>query len=225
MSFLAAALTVFRKDLGVELRSKEIVFSTALFALLVVLLSAFSFGLNLLPGVDASAGVLWVAVAFSGVLTLSRTFLREREAGVWDALLMTPVPRGAIYLGKLLGVATFLLAVELALIPFVQLFFHAPLLQRLHLLLPVLLLATRGYAAVGTLVGTMTIRTRLRDVLLGVILFPLIAPLLIAAEKATATILSGGGLTSAVDFLELLVVIDTLYLAGGLWLFGPLMEE
>ena len=88
-----------------------------------------------------------------------------------------------------------------------------------------LLLATLGYAAVGTLFGTMTIRTRLRDVLLGVILFPLAAPILIAAGKATSAVLLGDGLLGAMDYIELLIIIDAIYLAGGLWLFGPLMEE
>jgi len=225
MDFLKTALALFSKDLLIEVRSKEIILSTALFALLVVLLSAFSFGLPTLSGGEAPAGALWVAVAFSGVLTLGRTFLREREAGVWNALLMTPAPRGAIYLGKVLGVACFLLVIELLLVPIIELLFHAPLLGHLHLLAPILLLATLGYAAVGTLFGTMTIRTRLRDVLLGVVLFPLVAPILIAAQGATLSVLRGDGLAGALDYVELLAVIDTIYLTGGLWLFGPLMEE
>lgn len=225
MSFINTTLAIVSKDLRCEWRSKEIVLSSGLFALLVVLLSAFSFGLNTAPAIDAATGVLWLAVAFSGILALTRAFMRERENGVWNALLMSPVPRSALYLGKATGIAVFLLVVELLLLPFIELFFHAPLLEHILPLLPILLLATTGYAAIGTLFGTMTIRTRLRDVLLGVILFPLLAPILIAAQKATVAVLLGDGLSGAGDYIELLVITDAIYLIGGLWLFGPMMEE
>ena len=225
MSFFSAAMQVFLKDLRVELRSKEILSATALFAVLVVLLSAFGLGLNTLPSAATSAGVLWIAVAFSGILAISRTYLRERELNVFRALLLTPAPRAALYVGKMLGVTLFLLIVVLLLIPLIELFFHAPLLANLLLLLPVILLAVLGYAAVGTLFGAMTIRTRLRDILLGVILYPLIAPILIAAVKGTEAVLLGDGLAGARDYLELMGVIDLIYIIGSLWLFGPLMED
>ena len=225
MSFFSAALHIFIKDLKVELRSKEILSSTALFAVLVVLLSAFGFGLNTLPSQTVSAGVLWIAVAFSGILAVSRTYLREREMNVFRALLLSPAPRAAVYVGKMLGLAVFLLFVVLVLVPITELFFHAPLLSNLPSLLPIILLAVIGYAALGALFGAMTIRTRLRDILLGVILYPLLAPLLIAAVKATETVLMGDGLGAARDYLELSAVIDVIYLVGGLWLFGPLMDD
>ncbi len=225
MNFLETTLAVFMKDLRIELRSREIILSTALFALLVVLLSAFAFGLNTLPAADASAGVLWIAIAFSGILALGRTFVRERDFGVWSAMLMTPAPRAALYLGKVLGVLVFLLVIEIVLIPIIEVFFHAPLIANLGALVPVLFLGTLGYAAVGTLFAAMTVRTHLRDLLLGVILYPLVTPSLIAAVKATGVILSGEGLAGAIDYIELLVVIDLLFLVGGLWLFGPLMED
>ncbi len=225
MSFFRATWTIFLKDLRVEARSREIVLSTALFALLVVLLAAFSFNLNSLSAVDASAGVLWIAITFSGMLALGRTFVRERDFNVWNAMLMTPVSRAALYMGKLLGVLVFLLVVEIVLLPIIELFFHAPILAHLIYLVPILFLGTLGYSAVGTLFAAMTVRTRLKDLLLGVILYPLVAPILIAAVKATAAVIAGDGLAGAADYLKLLVVIDIIYIVGGLWLFGPLMED
>ncbi len=225
MNFLSTALYVFLKDLRIEVRSKEIVTSTALFALLVVLLCAFGFGLGTLPSASTSAGALWIAVAFSGTLAISRTYLREREFGVFRALILSPSPKAAVFLGKMLGVTSFLLAIVFFLIPIIELFFHAPMLENLHRLLPIILLAIPGYAAVGTLFGAMTVRTRLRDILLGAILYPLIAPTLIAAVQATEIVLRGDGLGAARDFLQLLGVIDVIYIVGSLWLFGPLMEE
>lgn len=225
MSFIEATIAVLVKDLSIEIRSREIVFSTVLFALLVVLLSAFAFDLSFLSRGGASAGVLWIAISFSGMLALSRTFVREREFSVWTSMLMTPAPRAALYLGKMLGVLIFLFAVEIVLIPFIELFFHAPMLQNFFLLLPILFLGTLGYAAVGTLFAAMTVRTRMRDLLLGVILYPLVAPILIAAVKATGTVLVEGSLVQAIGYLKLLAAIDILFVVGGMWLFGPLMED
>jgi heme exporter protein B len=225
LSFLEATIAVLVKDLNIEMRSREIVFSTVLFAVLVVLLSAFAFDLSFLARGSASAGVLWIAISFSGMLALSRTFVREREFGVWTSMLMTPAPRAALYLGKMLGVLIFLFAVEIVLLPIIQLFFHAPMMQHFFSLLPILLLGTLGYAAVGTLFAAMTVRTRMRDLLLGVILYPLVAPILISAVKATGTVLVEGSLVQAVGYLKLLGAIDVLFVVGGMWLFGPLMED
>jgi len=225
MSFLSAAWVVLAKDLKAELRSREIVLTTVLFAVLVVLLAAFAFGLGKVPSADVCGGVLWIAVSFSGMLALNRTFLRERDFGVWTAMLMTPAPRSALYLGKVLGVTLFLLLAEIVLVPVIQLLFHAPLMTHIGPLLPILVLGTLGYAAAGCLFAAMTIRTRLRDLLLGVILFPLVTPTLIASIKATGAVVQGGGLAAAADWLPLIIVFDAVFLVGGLWLFGVLMED
>ena len=225
MHFFPALWLVFTKDVRIELRTKEIIPSTFLFALLVVLLSAFAFGLNTSAKESTSAGVLFIALSFSGLLGLSRTYLRERELNVWRAMLMLPVPRSALYLGKMLGISAFLLVVALLLLPIIQIFFHASVLAHFHEILPLVLLAIIGFAAVGTLFGAMTIHTRLRDILLGVILYPLVSPILIAAVKGTEAVLLGDGFCGVKDYIELLVVVDAIYLIGGVWLFGPLMED
>jgi heme exporter protein B len=225
LSFVGATLAVFLKDLRIEIRSREILLSGTLFALLVVLLAAFAFGLDKMQSAGASAGVLWIAVYFSGALALNRTFMREREFDVWSAMLMTPTPRAALYMGKVLGVLAFLIVIEIILIPVIEIFFHASLIANFPSLAPILLLGTVGYAAVGSLFASMTVRTRLRDLLLGVILYPLVAPLLIAAAKATEAAIAGGGLDQASDYLGLLAAVDVIFIIGGLWLFGPLMED
>jgi heme exporter protein B len=140
-------------------------------------------------------------------------------------LMMAPASKASIYLGKMLGTVFFLLLVELFLMPIVELFFHAPILERFGSLIPILLLATIGYAAIGTLFSSMMVRTRLRDLLLGIILYPLLAPILIFAVEATKAILLGDSLFEVFGFITPLITIDVLYLVGGLWLFGPLMED
>jgi heme exporter protein B len=166
-----------------------------------------------------------LAVAFGGILALNRTFLRERDLGVFTAVLLSPVPRATLYLGKALGVLVYLLAVEALLLPVISLLFRAPLLARAGELAPILLLGTLGYAAAGTLFAAMTVRTRLKDLLLGVVLFPLVSPVLIAAMKATEAVLAGGGLVSAADYLRLIGAFDLVFVLGGMALFGALFED
>lgn len=225
MNVLRGTLAILAKDLRIELRTLEVVLATALFALLTVVLAAFAFGLNTAAGKDAAPGVLWIAIAFGGILALNRTFLRERDLGVFTAVLLTPLPRSALFLGKTLGVLAFLLAVELVLLPVIELLFHAPLLENLGALAPILLLGTLGYAAAGTLFAAMTVRTRLKDLLLGVVLFPLVAPALIASIQAMDAVLAGDGLAGAADHLRLLGVFDIVFVTGGLALFGALLED
>ncbi|MCU0664301.1 MAG: heme exporter protein CcmB [Myxococcota bacterium] len=225
MSFLFTVATTLSKELKVEWRSKEIVLSSALFALLVVLLCAFTLDLPTLAGRPVSAGVLWLAVALSGMLALSRTYEREKGFDAFRALLMTPAPKSGVYLGKTLAVCLYLLTVELVLCLVLELFFHEPVLRALPRLLPVLVLGTVGYAAVGTLFSAMQLRTTLKDLLLGVILYPLASPVLISAAKASQIIIDGGSLVDAADPLKLLIVADVLFVVAGLWLFGPLLEE
>lgn len=225
MSFIRTVVTTLSKELKVELRSGEIVLSSALFSLLVVLLCAFALDLPTLVGRPVSAGVLWLSVALSGILALSRTFEREKGYEAFRALLMTPAPKSAIYLGKTLAVCLYLLAVEIILCFFLELFFHEPVLAALPRLLPVLVLGTVGYGAVGTLFSAMQLRIKLKDLLLGVILYPLAIPVLLSAAKAAQIVIAGGSLADAADPLKLLIVADILFVVAGLWLFGPLLEE
>src|SRR5207249_5318223 len=114
----------------------------------------------------AAAGILWIAVAFSGTLALGRTFERERYTETLRALLLAPASRPAIYTGKLLGMILMMLATEVVLTPMAAFFFHAPFFARPLLLAALLGLGTVGFAAVGTLFAAMLVRTRARDVLL-----------------------------------------------------------
>ena len=124
----------------------------------------------------AAPGVLWVAIAFSGTLALARTFERERQSETLRALLLAPIERGAVYLGKLSALLVLLFALEAVLVPIVALLFNAPLDHAPWLLVALLATGTVGFAAVGTLFAAMLVRTRSRDVLLPVILYPIAIP-------------------------------------------------
>lgn len=225
MNLFKSAWCVFRKDMLVERKSKQIVSTTFVFALLVVVLCAFAFDLNKSDAKSTGAGALWIAICFSGVLAISRSYLKEREMGVWTGLLLTPASKTGFYLGKLMGLMTFLLLVAVPLVPIVELFFHVPLLANSNLVGLTLLLGILGFCAVGALFGAMIVRTSVRDLVLGVVLLPLVSPILILCAKATQIAVSGGSFGAAFEYLRLVIVIDVLFLTIGFWLFEGLMED
>src|SRR5215208_5559323 len=138
MSFLTTIWLVTRKDLVIEVRSREIVYGTLFFAVSCVLVFAFGFVREGQPMEDAAAGILWIAIAFSGTLALGRTFERERQSETLRALLMAPVERPALYLAKLLGVTAVMAAVELLIVPLAALLFQAPLFRHPLMLMSLL---------------------------------------------------------------------------------------
>ena len=177
-----------RKDLTIEVRSREILYTTLFFAMSCVLVFAFSFVKEGRPLDDAAAGILWIAIAFSGTLALGRTFERERHAETLRALMMAPADRPAIYLGKLMGVLALMAAVELIVVPLVGVMFQAPLLAHPFRLFALLATGTLGFAAVGTLFAAMLGRASSRDVLLPVLLYPITVPVIIAGVRGTAAL-------------------------------------
>jgi len=226
VTLLQAVWTIARKDLVIEARSRELAYTTLFFAVSVVLVFSFSFVIEGVALTDAAAGILWVAIAFSGTLALGRTFERERQADTLKALLLSPAERPAIYLGKLAGVVMLMLVVELFMVPLVGLLFQAPMGRAPLLLAGLLVTGTLGFAAVGTLFAAMLIRAHSRDVLLPVLLYPITVPLVIAGVRGTASILAAEpNLAVAQAWLSMLVFFDAVFLTLALWVFGPVMSE
>jgi heme exporter protein CcmB len=223
---LRAVWTIAQKDLVIEARSRELAYTTLFFAVSVVLMFSFSFVVEGVPLTDAAAGILWVAMAFSGTLALGRTFERERQADTLKALLLSPIERPAVYLGKLAGVLLLMLMVEAIIVPLVGLLFRAPIDRAPLLLIGLLVTGTLGFAAVGTLFAAMLIRAHSRDVLLPVLLYPISVPLVIAGVRGTAAIFaSEPNLGVAQAWLSMLVFFDAVFLTLALWVFGPVMSE
>ena len=224
--FFRIALLVFKKDFAIEVKSREIVFTTLLFALSCILIFSLTFVIEGQPLQDAAAGIVWIAVAFSGTLALGRTFERERYAETLRALLLAPSPRAAIYVGKLLGMVALLLATELLIVPLVALLFQADLFGHFPLLAALLLLGTVGFAAVGTLFAAMLVRARTRDVLLPILLYPITVPVMIAGVRGTAALLQQPAEESlAVLWIGILASFDVVFVTLALWTFEPLMTE
>jgi heme exporter protein B len=223
-SWIAQALLVARKDLAIELSTGEIVTTSGFFAVLVAVISSLAFYAGPDTTVRVAPGVIWVAVAFASVLALGRTWQREREDGALIGLLASPIARSAIFAGKAAGVSLFIGLVELIVIPVTALLFAVDLGKVGGTLALFCLVATPGIAAVGTLFGAMTARTRARDLVLASVLFPLLAPSLLAAVAGTRELLAGAPFSELVDYVELMGVFAVVFTAGGLGLFELIID-
>ena len=225
-SFVGTAWLVTRKDLVIEFRSREVVYTTLFFAVSCVLVFAFGFVREGVAVDDAAAGILWIAIAFSGTLALGRAFERERQNDTLRALLLAPVDRAALYVGKLAGVLVLLAIVEAIVVPLVALMFEAPLFAHPVLTAALLAAGTLGFAAVGTLFAAMLVRARSRDVLLPILLYPITIPVIIAGVRGTAALLQAeADLPVARMWLSMLVFFDIVFITLALWTFEPAMTE
>ncbi len=224
--FFRVAWLVLRKDFTIEVRSREILYTTGFFAVSTVLVFAFALVREGRPLEDAAAGILWIAIAFAGTLALGRAFERERSSETLRALMLAPASRPAIYTGKLLGIVALMGLVEAALVPLVGLLFDAPVLARPLHLLGLLVTGTVGFAAVGTLFAAMLVRARSRDVMLSVLLYPITIPVIIGGVRGTAALFEAAPDTAlAAMWIGVLVFFDVVFVTLSLWTFEPLMTE
>jgi heme exporter protein B len=228
---LQGAAAIFLKDLRIELATREIVTTAAFFAALVAILASVAFTTGPQVTARVAPGALWLAIVFSAVLALGRSWQREREESALVGLLVSPVPRAAIWCGKAAGVFAFVSAVEAVVVPLVALLFHVDLVAVGAPLAAILALGTVGVAATGPLFGAMTVRTGARELLLASVLFPLLSPALVSSVAATREVFYASASGQPVDFgevrdwLVLLGIFDLVAVAGGLAMFGALVEE
>jgi heme exporter protein CcmB len=227
MSHWRAVFAIAIKDLRVELRALEVILSMAFFAALVLLLFAFGFVKEGHAPPDAAAGVLWITVALAGTLGLGRAFDREREGRTFDALLLAPVGRSAIYLGKLLSILLFMALTEACAAPLVALLFDVPFAAHAARLSLLLGLGTVGFAAVGSLFAAMLQKSRGRHVLLGILLYPIIVPVLIGGARGTQALLlfPEADLDAVALWCKILALFDVVFVILSLWVFEPLVAQ
>jgi len=225
-TFFHVAWMVMRKDLTIEVRSREIIYTTLFFAISCVLVFAVSFVREGRAIEDAAAGILWIAVTFAGTLALGRTFERERQTETLRALMLAPAERPAIYVGKLLGILILLGATELIILPLTALLFQAPLFGHPVLMVGLLASGTVGFCAVGTLFAAMLVRARTRDILLPILLYPITIPVIIAGVRGTSALIQPEADVAMAEFwITLLVFFDVVFVTLSLWTFEPVMTE
>jgi heme exporter protein B len=221
--YLRALSAVVWKDLAAELRSRELLSAMLVFALLVILIFNFALELDTKTRATVTSGVLWVTFAFAGTLGLNRSMAMEKDRGCLDGLLLAPVDRSAIYFGKTIGNLVFMLIVEIIVLPVYSVLYNTNLFQTGLIL--VILLGSIGYVAVGTLLSSMAVQTRTRDVLLPILLFPVVIPVFIAAVKASSGFLQGIDMAEIQPWLTLLIVYDVIFTAVAFMVFDFVVEE
>jgi heme exporter protein B len=222
-SFLKATYAIIWKDVAAEFRSREIFSAMLVFSLLVILIFNFALELDIVTRQTVTAGVLWVTFAFAGTLGLNRSMAVEKDRGCLDGLLLAPVDRAAIYFGKVISNLVFMLIVEAIVLPVYSFLYNVNLFNPGLLL--VILLGSIGYISVGTLLASMAIQARTRDVLLPILLFPVAIPVLIAAVKASEGFLAGSDFSTIYASLSLLIGYDVIFIAIPYMVFDYVVEE
>jgi heme exporter protein B len=220
---LRSVFAVVWKDLAAELRSRELLGAMLVFALLVILIFNFALELSIRTMETVTSGVLWVTFTFAGTLGLNRSMAIEKDRGCLDGLLLAPVDRSALYFGKMLGNLIFMFIVEAIVLPVFSLLYNINLFE--PRLLAVILLGSLGYAAVGTLLASMSVQARTRDVLLPILLFPIVLPIIVAAVKASNNILLGFEMAEIWPWLNILIAYDVIFIAVAFMVFDYVVEE
>ncbi len=223
--FLRAALAVAAKDIRVEHRSKTALISAVAFAALVLVIFNFARDAAAVSREMLAPSVLWITFSFSGVIALNRSFALERENAALDGMLLAPISRSALFLGKYLANLAFVFTVEAVTLPLFVLFFGVDLRGALLGIVGTAVLATTGFVAVGTVFAAMTVRTRFAELMLPLLVLPFLLPPVIGAVQVTARLLAGRPISEIAGWLRILGFYDLVFVTMCLLLFPPLMDE
>jgi heme exporter protein B len=222
---LRGALAIAGKDLAIEWRTKTAFVSSMTFAVLVLAVLFFARDPTVVGAVDVAPGSLWVTFTFAAMIGLNRAFLLERENRAMDGILLTPVPRAAVFVGKLLANLVFVGTVEAVSLPLFILFYDVSIGRGLPALVLVIAIATVGFVALGTLLSAMVVRTRFAELMLPLLLLPFLVPPIIGAVQVTASILAHRPLSEVAGWLKLLTAFDIVFLTVCTLLFERTLEE
>ena len=222
---LRLVFVIAAKDIRGELRSRTGLLSAVVFAALVLVIFNFARDPTAVAAIDLAPSVLWVTFALAAMVALNRAFMVERENAALDGLLLAPVPRGAVFLGKLVANLAFVGTVEAVALPLFVLFFNVDLGHALPGLVGVTLLATIGFVAVGTIFSAMAVRTRFAELLLPLLLLPFMVPPLIGAVQVTARLLAGRPLSEMLGWLRLLALYDVVFVTLCTMAFASVVDE
>ena len=223
-------LAILRKDVRTEVRTRQMISSMFVFAVLVLLVLPFTLFLDEIRAIELGPGILWVAFVFAATLGLNRSFAIEGENRCLSGLMLAPAPRSAIYFGKLLSNVLFMIAMEIFVLPLFVVFFNLSLWElltpsELATFFLVLLLGTVGYAAVGTILAGVAANTTMREVLLPVLLFPVSVPIVIGAAEATRLLFDENPDTTPWIWIRVLLVFTVVFLVVSWLTFEYVIEE
>jgi heme exporter protein B len=231
---LAAAWEIAKKDARIELRTREIVSTAGVFSIVIGFLASMAFQADERANASTAAATIWITVFFAAVLSFGRIWQRERDESALTGLLVAPIPRASIFLGKALATAAMIAVIEVPLVALCMFLFQIDFtpktggaMESIHLaaFVGLLVLGTLALAFIGTLFGAMTVRTRARDLVLAIVLFPLLSPVLVCGVVGTRKAFEVQPFDVYEGFLGLLAVFVFVGLAAGIGLFGALVED
>ncbi len=223
MRFWRKAIIITWKDTLSEMRTKDITFSVLVFTLLVMVTFNFALGASQETMRLIAPGILWVTFTFTGVLSLNRSFISEQEEGCLEGLMVCPVSREVIYVGKMLGSLLFMLIIEAIALPVFALLFNLPVLS--PQLITITFLATVGFVTVGTLFSALAVNTKAREMVLPILFLPVVVPIVISAVKASELALSGESWSGLSPWLLIIGAFDAIFLVVSFWVFAFIIEE
>jgi heme exporter protein B len=222
---LASAWLVARKDLVIEFRTRTAFFAALVFSLLGLCIFYFAWDSTAVSAMDLAPGVVWVIFTFSGLLGLQRSFGVEQAERAIDGLLVSPVDREAIFLGKAIANLLFVGGIQIIALPAVAIFYNLPLAGTLPVLFGIAFLAALGLVAVGTLFSSMAVNTRLAELLLPMLSLPFFVPVVITAAQSTSRLLAGRPISEAWPWLKILVAFDIVFLTACTLAFPYTLDE
>ena len=223
MKTLNKALVIAWKDILSETRSKEIISSVLVFAILVIVIFNFAFSGSQQTMISLTPGMLWVTFAFAGVLSLNRAFIQEKEDNCLEGLMVCPVSRETIYLGKMLGSLFFMLFIEAVVLPIFALLFNVNVIT--WPLITITILATLGFVTIGTLFSALAVNTKAREMVLPILFFPIVAPVIISAISASGRVLGGESWVDITSWLGIIAAFDLIFLVVAYLIFSFVIEE
>jgi len=218
MRFWRKVIAIVWKDTISEVRTKEIISSVLVFTLLVIVIFNFAFSASQEMMQLVAPGILWATFTFAGVLSLTRSFVPEKEQGCLEGLMVCPVNREVIYVGKMLASLFFMLIIEAIALPIFTLLFNLPVIS-LQLVV-VAILATVGFVAVGTLFSAVAVNTKARELVLPILFLPVVVPIVIGAVKASELAISGEPWSRLSSWLQILAAFDVIFLVVSFLIFA-----
>ena len=216
---------VASKDLKIEYRSKQAFLTTLFFALLILVIFNFAFDPGSQATREATPGILWVALLFPGVIQLNRSFQNEIEEGTLYGLILSPIDRGVLFIGKFLANASFMIAIDLLILVLFVIFFNFSFSTGILWVALLIVLVVLGFTAVGTVFAAMVSSIRTREVLLPILLFPILVPIIIAAVNGSQGILFLEETEIVGWCIRLLIAFDVVFIATGFLVFDYVVTD
>ena len=225
MNLIGQAYLILTKDLRIELRRRDSLLTMFFFGTLLLFVFHFAFDLPPDKIAELAPALLWLAFLFTGTLGLAQLFQAERDNHCLDALLLSPLDRGALFLAKTSFNFILMFLVELVVIPLFWILFNLPAWNLIPQLFLVTLLGTMGFCVLGTITAAITLRARARELLLPLVLFPLMIPVILATIRCMEAVLKTGGFTDAMAWLRMLIGFDVIFITIGVLIFESVIEN